>query len=150
MRILAPLLLLASCGGPDDAERAVNSKAVRTGPQAPPRVPTAAEIAEMESAAAALRAYYGHIARGDYRAAWALREQRPGLDYRAFSRSFAVYADYHADIGQPSFPAEAHGYVWVDAPVQIWGLQRNGRRFGSVGRVMLKRRAGSRQWKVAP
>ena len=150
MRLVAPLLLLAGCGAPDDAgERRANAVA---GPvaQAPERVPTAAEIGDMETAAAALRAYYGHIGRRDYRAAWAIREHRPGLGYEAFARSFALYADYHADIGQPSFPAEAGGFVWIDAPVQIWGRQRSGQRFGSVGRVMLKRPAGSRDWKVVP
>ncbi|HEX8644960.1 MAG TPA: hypothetical protein VF702_13705 [Allosphingosinicella sp.] len=150
MRLIASFLLLAGCGAPDDAKHPAANEAGGAAPAAAPRVPNAAEIADMDSAAAALRNYYAHIARRDYRAAWALRERRPGLDFEAFARSFALYADYHADVGQPSFPAAADGFVWIDAPVQIWGRQHDGERFGSVGRVMLKRPAGSRVWKVAP
>jgi hypothetical protein len=150
MRLIPVFLLLAGCGAADDAERAPAGTAARAAPEAPERVPTAAELVDMHAAAAALRSYYDRIARRDYRGAWQLRERGRREDYEAFARSFEPYADYHADIGQTSFPAEADGHVWIDAPVQIWGRRKDGERFGSVGRVMLKRRAGSRDWKVAP
>jgi hypothetical protein len=85
-----------------------------------------------------------------HRAAWALREQRPGLSYERFAASFDIYADYHADVGTPSYPSEADGWVWIDAPVQTWGRRKDGERFGSVGRVLMKRRSGAADWKIAP
>lgn len=150
MRLVAVLLLLlASCGASDD-EAAPSPGASPSADAAPPRVPTAAEKADMDEAAATLRAYYDAIARRDYRAAWALREQRPGLEIDRFAESFAIYADYRADVGLPSFPAEADGTVWIDAPVQIYGRRTNGETFGSVGRVMLKRPARGAGWRIAP
>lgn len=151
MRASALFLLLAGCGGggaqqaSSPGDNVAAAREVRT-----VHVPTAAEIADMRAASATLRLYYDHIGRGDYRAAWALREQRPGLAFEAFARSFAGYADYHADVGTSSYPAESEGIVWIDAPVQTWGRQRSGAPFGSVGRVLLKRQAGSREWKIAP
>lgn len=151
MRALALLLLLAGCGGGGAEEKASRGKNESAAPEVPPpHQPSPAEIADMDAAAATLRHYYGRIAAGDYRAAWALREQRPGLAFETFARSFEDYADYHADVGTPSYPAESEGWVWIDAPVQTWGRRRDGERFGSVGRVLLKRRSGTRQWKIAP
>ena len=149
MRAFLLLILLAGCGGTEDAP-ATNASNAAAPPAAPERVPSAAEIADMEAAAAALRAYYAALGRGDYRAAWALREQRPGLDFERFAASFGIYADYRADVGTPSYPAEAEGWVWIDAPVQTWGRRKDGERFGSVGRVLMKRRAGTAGWKIAP
>jgi hypothetical protein len=149
MRILLLLCLLAGCGGAEETKAPPNTIAAPTA-AAPAHRPTAAEIADMEAAASALRAYYAAIGRGDYRAAWALREQRAGLDYERFAASFDVYADHHADVGTPSYPAEADGWVWIDAPVQTWGRRKDGERFGSVGRVLMKRRSGASGWKIAP
>lgn len=149
MRSLALLLLLAGCGSGDDGA-APSPGGSRPAEAAPPRIPTAAEKVDMDEAAATLRAYYDAIARRDYRAAWDLREQRPGLEFDRFAGSFAIYADYRADVGSPSFPAEADGSVWIDAPVQIYGRRTNGETFGSVGRVMLKRPARGAEWKIAP
>jgi hypothetical protein len=143
------LLLLAACGG-GGAERAPAGNAAAAPEAAPSRVPTAAEIADMEAARETLLRYYAAIGRRDYRAAWALREHPPGLDYERFAASFAVYADYQANVGTPSYPAEAEGWVWIDAPVQTWGRRTDGERFGSVGRVLMKRPAGSRRWKISP
>jgi hypothetical protein len=150
MRAFLLLILLAGCGGTEEAPAPGNAGNAAALPSAPERVPTAAEIADMEAAAAALRNYYAAIRRGDYRAAWALREQRPGLAYGRFAQSFEIYADYNADVGTPSYPAEADGWVWIDAPVQTWGRRKDGERFGSVGRVLMKRRSGTGDWKIAP
>lgn len=152
MKVRAALtlaLLLAGCGA-EDEERLPQANAVESAPAGRPYVPTPSEVADMEAAAAALRLYYAHLGRKDYRAAWALRDQRPGLDYERFAASFGRYRDYHADVGTPSYPAESDGFVWIDAPVQTWGTQTNGERFGSVGRVLMKRRAGTREWKLSP
>lgn len=143
------VLLLSACGAEEQA-RAPTANAAKAAPAGPAYVPTPAEVADMEAAAAALRLYYAHLGRRNYRAAWSLRDQRPGLDYQRFAASFARYRDYHADVGTPSYPATSDGFVWIDAPVQIWGTQANGERFGSVGRVLMKRRAGTRQWKLSP
>lgn len=152
MRALLLVLLLAACGGPDAATAPPAANHAAAEPVQPPRVPTAAERADMEAATATLRSYYDALGRGDHRAAWRLREQRPGLSFEAFAASFDVYETYRADIGTPSFPGEAGGFVWIDAPVQLWGRRRDGRPFGTVGRVMLRRPAGDARrsaWRIA-
>lgn len=148
MRPLFLLILLAGCGA-EEAREPRNAAKAQT-PAAAVRVPTAAEIEDMEAAAATLGAYYAHLGQRDYRSAWALREQRPGLSYERFAASFDIYADYNAGVGSPSYPAAADGWVWIDAPVQTWGRRKDGGRFGNVGRVLLKRRAGSSDWKISP
>jgi hypothetical protein len=150
MRALPLLLLLAGCGGADEAKAPGGGNVSAPAAGLPARAPTAAEIAEMEAAAAALRAYYAALGRRDYRAAWSLREQSPGLDYERFAASFDAYRDYHAGVGTPSLPAEADGWVLIDAPVQSWGRMKNGERFGNVGRVLMKRRAAGGGWKIVP
>ncbi|HEX8193771.1 MAG TPA: hypothetical protein VF552_12815 [Allosphingosinicella sp.] len=150
MRALWLLLLLTGCGGEEKGEAPPTGNEAAAKSVPPPRIPSAAEIADMEAAAGTLRAYYAHIGRGDYRAAWALREQRPGLDFARFAVSFDIYADYHADVGTPSYPAAQGDWVWIDAPVQTWGRRKDGERFGSVGRVLMKRPAQGGGWKIAP
>ena len=147
MRRLAFLLLLAGCDSPAPTPPAAPKKAPPRAEPGPPPAPEA--LADALAAAAALRLYYEHLGRRDYRAAWRLRERQRGLDFDRFAASFADYADYRATVGLPSLPAEAHGFVWVDAPVQLYGRRVDGRPFGSVGRVMMKRRVGTRAWRIA-
>ena len=147
MKRLLPLLLIAGCDSSAPAPAPPANSAAPMAAQAPP--PTEEAIAESRAAAEALRLYYDRIASGDYRAAWDLREQRPGLSYERFAASFERYEDYRATVGAPTLPAEQDGTLWVEAPVQLYGRMRGGRPFGSVGRVVMKRAAGTRAWKVA-
>lgn len=149
MRVLALLLLLAGCGAAEDRKAAAPAKAAKA-ETAPEHVPTAAELADMAAAADALRTYYGHIGRREYGAAWALREQRPGLDLERFAENFERYSEYRAEVGTPSYPVASDGWVWIDAPVQTWGRQASGEPHGSVGRVTLKRPAGGGAWRIVP
>ena len=133
------LLLFAGCGPERESG---NAEAAET------RAPAAAlpsaspeQIEEGRRAAEALRLYYAAIGSGDYRAAWALRERRPGLAFEDFAAGFSAYEDYRATVGVPSLPVEADGWVWIDFPVQLYGRQRGGAPFGSVGRVTMKRPA---------
>ena len=143
------LLLLAGCGGAEKSQPpAANLHNQATAAPAP-APPTNEQLAESRAAAAALFLYYEHIAARDYRAAWALRERRPGLAFEVFAASFERYRDYRATVGVPSLPAEQDGTLWVEVPVQLYGRMRDGAPMGSVGRVMMKRVPGDR-WRVAP
>ena len=148
MRLVAILLLVAGCGSSEAPDAAAPAKGQARAAPAP--APSAAEIADAEAAAATVRLYYEHIRRGDYRSAWRLREQRPGLAFERFAGSFAAYSDYRATVGVPTLPVEDRGFVWVGVPVQLYGRRADGRPFGSVGRVLIKRPAGSRQWRIVP
>jgi hypothetical protein len=153
MRAMPLFLLLAACGGADedDQSRVLSASNAQTDARAGPPPPTPAEAVEMRAAAAALESYYRHLNRGEHRAAWALREHPPGQDHLAFARSFDAYASYNAIVGLPSYPAESDGYLWVDAPVQLWGYRKDGGRFGNVGRVTLRRPLhGGGAWKIVP
>jgi hypothetical protein len=145
MKRLALFLLIAGCDSPEPAEKAPAPAAPR--PQG--RLPTAAEAADSEAAAAVLRLYYERIGRGDYRGAWALRESRPGLAFEAFAESFAPYADYRATVHLPTLPVESDGFVWLEIPVQLYGRRRDGTPFGSVGQVTMRRPASGGDWRLA-
>ena len=148
MRRLALLLLLAGCsgGGEQERNRTDNKQA---GNASAPAVtpPTEEEQAASQAAAAALRDYYQSLARRDYRAAWALRDRRPGLDFERFAASFEGYEEYRATVGLPSMPVEQEGTLWVSVPVQLYGRMRGGAPFGSAGRVTMKRAPGE-AWKI--
>lgn len=151
MRRLALFLLLAGCGADETKEAgraAGDGNAGAPAATAPPA--TEAQLALSRAAAEALGRYYDHIGRGDYRAAFAMRERSPGLTPDTFAASFDRYEDYRATIGVPSLPVEEDGTVWVSVPVQLYGRMRDGSPMGSVGRVMMKRPQGSAEWQVAP
>ncbi len=112
-------------------------------------MPTAAELADAEAAAATLRLYYERIGRRDYAGALALREQR-GLTAQRLAESFAGYADYRATVHVPTIPIESDGFVWLEIPVQLYGRTGDGRPFGSVGQVTMRRPVGGRDWRLAP
>jgi hypothetical protein len=150
--VAALLLLLAGCGteqARDPADNIAGAEANAAAAKALPP-PTAEQLAISGAAAEALGRYYTHIGRGDYRAAFAMRERRPGLGYERFAASFEPYGDYRATIGTPSYPAEQDGTLWVEVPVQLYGRMRDGSPFGSVGRVTMKRPRGIEAWQVAP
>ena len=148
-RLALFLVFLGGCGSggtPEEkapANAAANAAAT---PDHPP--PSQADIALSREAAEALRAYYGAIGRHDLGAAWRMREHRPGLAFDRYAASFERYADYRATVGVPSLPARQDGAVWVEVPVQLYGRMRDGAPFGSVGRVTMKREAGSREWRI--
>lgn len=148
MRRAALLLLIAGCDAADQAETPPPLPR-KLAPQRPPAPPPPEAVAEAEAAAAALRAYYRHIAERDFRAAWRMREERPGASFERFAQSFADYGDYRATVGVPSLPVEAEGQVWVSVPVQLYGRRRDGSPLGSVGRVAMKRRGSGGPWRLA-
>lgn len=144
-RFLLPVLLLSACGSPEAPKAPPYANATENRVAAPE--PTRDEIADAQAAAAALRLYYHHIGRRDYRAAWRMRAERP--DFAAFERNFAAYEDYRATVGIPTLPVEESGFVWTEVPVHLYGRFRGGAPFGSAGRVTLKRPAAGGDWRIA-
>jgi hypothetical protein len=146
MRRLALLLLLSSCGA--DPAEPQNQSSPTPAPVAAVPAPSTEELQASRAAAAAVADYYEAIARGDYSAAWRLREPRPGDTLERFAAGFAPYADYRATVGMPTLPVRQDGALWVAVPVQLYGRRRDGAPFGSVGRVTLKRAAGGDRWRI--
>jgi hypothetical protein len=123
-------------------------------PAAPATIPlpaaTPAKIAagaDSGGAAAVLRLYYLRIEAGDYRAAWRMRGASR-LDEDRFAANFRSYRRYHADIGAPSRPVAAGGWIYVEVPVMITGRLRAGKSFGSSGSVTMRRREGGGGWAI--
>ena len=102
-----------------------------------------------EAAAATLRTYYRLIEAGRYEAAWQLRE-RPAKrgDASAFARAFSGYSQYRATIGAPSPVVEAGGSLYVEVPVQTYGVTRQGKPFSSAGTVTLRRPDKQGEWRI--
>jgi len=142
-------LAAASVCSCDSAEPPANRL---TAPAAAPeaRVPTADELADAQAAAAILRLYYERIGRRDYAGALELREHGPGLTAERLAEGFADYADYRATVHVPTIPIESDGFVWLEIPVQAYGRMRDGRPFGSVGQVTMRRPVGGGDWRLAP
>jgi hypothetical protein len=152
MRLVLPILVplaLAAC------ERK-SAPPVRPSPRpasvaAPAPIPMQAAIPAAvhidSGAAAVLRLYYRRIEAGDYRAAWRMRAASR-LDEGRFAANFRPYRSYHADIGPPSRPVAAGGWIYVEVPVMITGRLRAGKSFGSAGSVTMRRREGGDGWAI--
>lgn len=154
------LLVLGACSGEsaeppakrEPASAIPDPKASIPSAPADP-APAAAEQAPGQGGAAAaaetLRTYYRLIEAGRYEAAWQLRE-RPAKrgDASAFARAFSGYAQYRATIGAPSPVVEAGGALYVEVPVQTYGVTRQGKPFSSAGTVTLRRTDGQGEWRI--
>lgn len=158
--LLLPSVLLAACREsppppPAKIEKAqARRQAAAPAPAAPGALPGAkpAEPGGAEAAATALETYYALIQAGKYREAWKLRSPERGGDEAAFLQSFGKYASYRADVGAPSQPAAADGWLYVEVPVQIYVRTKSGETSSSAGSVTLRRRengsAAERQWRI--
>lgn len=142
------LSLAIAVAGCDSADPPAN-RAEQAAPRPAGRVPTPAELADAEAAAAVLRLYYERLGRRDYAGALSLREHK-GLSAERFAQGFADYSDYRATVHLPTIPIESGGFVWLEIPVQTYGRRRDGRPFGSVGQVTMRRPARGGDWRLAP
>lgn len=154
MRFIVNLCLFLLAAGCDRADPRDEGEAPPAAARPAGRVPSPAELADAERAASVLRLYYERIGRRDYAGALALREPPPGAAAARFSdrfaASFARYGEYRATVHLPTLPVEAGGYVWLEVPVQLYGRMRDGRPFGSVGQVTMRRPARGGDWRLAP
>jgi hypothetical protein len=157
MKPLVRLLLLAalaSCGS-EPAPPLPKAEEPRNAAPAPPAalpVEKAETPAASGDAAEVLRRYYALIEAGDYEEASRLRS-RGTADARRLADNFKAYASYSAQVGAPSRPVEAGGWLYVEVPVMITGSFKGGKSFGSAGSVTLRRAAsgrpaGDRQWRI--
>ena len=153
--LLAAALLLSACG--EDRAAPPDPKPKSPDPAPAPVVqprtvveerPTSPAAAEGQDAAQVLQSYYALIEAGQYAEAYALREPREGVTPERFAANFARYAEHHATIGAPSEPVEAGGWLYVEVPVQTYGMMKSGRAFGSGGTVTLRRRASGGEWRL--
>jgi hypothetical protein len=147
MRALAFLLLLAGCGA-DNEGREVAAANVQEKAAAPAAPPSAEDVALSVAAADSLRLYYRRIFERDWAGAFAIREPASGLTLGRFAANFERYQEYRATVGMPSLPARQDGAVWVQIPVQLYGRMSDGSPFGSAGAIVLKRAAGSEEWRI--
>lgn len=154
-RLVALLVPLAACGSGSAPARKAEAPREAAAP-APPVVrpaTTEAELAGGGDAAAALGHYYKLIESGDYEGAAGLRSGGT-VDAARLADNFKAYRSYHAQIGAPSRPVAAGGWLYVEVPVMITGSFRGGKAFGSTGSVTLRRAAArgatpaDRQWRV--
>jgi len=159
------LLLLVSCGETQEGELPKETAAPPLPQRVPPPassppvtgglLPSADEAAasqEAQGAATVLETYYALIEARKYREAWELRESGPSApDEEAFERNFKRYREHHANVGAPSEPVAASGFLFVEVPVHTYGVMKDGRGFGSAGTVTLRRsQAGSNagKWRI--
>jgi hypothetical protein len=94
-----------------------------------------------------LRDYYGLIDERRYAEAYALRGPNEG-GVGAFAAHFERFASQKVTVGQPSEPAEAGEWLYVEVPVQTYGSMKDGTPFGSAGTVTLRRRRSGGAWHI--
>lgn len=86
--------------------------------------------------------YYALIGEGRYAQAWRLWDgagQASGMTADAFAASFAPYATYSAQIGAPRNADAGAGQRYIQVPVRITGMRKNGERFVLAGALTLHR-----------
>jgi len=95
-----------------------------------------------QGAANVLQTYYGLLAAGRYDEAWRLWTQGgegSGMTADEFSKSFAQYESYNANIGAPGRIEGAAGSLYVSVPVQIYGRRKTGEEVHLLGEATLRR-----------
>jgi len=152
--IAGAALLLAGCSDPSPppetkpasrAEQPTPAATPAPAPTAPPAVePPAADVG---SPAALLRRYHDLIAARRFADAYRLREPG-GADLAAFTAHFARFRTHQATIGTPSQPAAAGEWIYVEVPVQSYGIMADGKPFGSAGTVTLRRPRRGGEWRI--
>jgi hypothetical protein len=89
--------------------------------------------------------YYALLESGRYRQAWQLwgdGGKASGMSADAFAASFDKYKEYHANIGAPGRIDAGAGQRYVEVPVQVYGILKDGNRpFNMLGKVILHRTA---------
>jgi hypothetical protein len=174
---LALLLLIAGCdraapptpetraGEPAEAPptREPDAMPATAAVEPPPREPASLPEAPFseesaQGAANVVQTYYALIEAGQYADAWQLRwesDRAVPADEARFVANFEKYREYHATIGAPSEIAGAAGSLYVDVPVQTYGVMKDGKTFGTAGTVTLRRvndvpgsTAAQRRWRI--
>lgn len=157
---LLALLLAAACRqqAPAPPPQRQTTPAPRTALQAQPPAPrteTPSASGDASGAADLLRHYYALIEAGRYGDAWRMRSGDRGLDEARFAAHFKPYERYHSDVGAPSRPVAAGGWIWVEVPVMTTGRFLGGKPFGNAGSVTLRRpapgtgaSANERGWRI--
>jgi hypothetical protein len=112
-----------------------------------------------QGATQVVQTYFALIESGRYNQAWALWSdggRASGMAADAFARSFAKYAEYHAEIAAPGRIEGAAGSLYVDVPVVAYGRLKSGQPFRMKGPVTLRRcndvpgcTAEQRAWHIA-
>lgn len=153
--ILAILGLLAACSQQQPGALPSSEPApVQPPTPAPPPAPTSAE-----AAAGVVRKYFTLLETQQYSLAWrywADNGRASGSSEQAFADSFGKYAELRATVGAPGRIEGAAGSLYVEVPVSLRGLLRDGNRFEQPGVVTLRRvndvpgsTAEQRRWHIA-
>jgi len=111
-----------------------------------------------QGAANVVQTYYALLERGKYREArklWAGGGKASGMGARAFADKFALYSEYHAQIGAPGPIEGAAGSLFVEVPVVLYGRLKTGGEFHRSGKAVLRRinnvpgsTAEQRKWRI--
>jgi hypothetical protein len=122
-------------------------------PAAPPQPKTQPGPDDTAGAADLLRHYYALIEAGKYAEAWRMRSNGRGIDESQFADHFRAYESYRSQVGTPSEPVAAQGWIWVEVPVMTTGRFLGGKPFDSAGSVTLRRPApntasAERGWRI--
>jgi hypothetical protein len=148
---LPALLILAACGNeaaaPAPKPGEPDIPAPSAAPQPTPSEPDPAEQESSADAAEVLRSYYAAIERGDFETAARLRSDEK-TDPERLADNFKAYESYKVQVGRPSRPARSGEHLFVDVPVMITGSYKDGKTFGSGGRVTMRRPAEGGSWRV--
>lgn len=98
-----------------------------------------------QGAAQVVQHYYALLESGRSREAWQLwgdGGKASGVGADAFAARFGEYEEYHANIGAPSRIDAGAGQRYVEVPVEIYGILKDGDRpFNRRGSVTLHRTA---------
>ena len=106
--------------------------------------PSDARLADTSAQGAAyvVQSYYALLERGRYREArklWVGRGKASGMGARAFADNYALYSEYHAQVGAPGPIEGAAGSLFVKVPVIVSGRLRGGEEVHLSGPITLRR-----------
>jgi hypothetical protein len=114
------------------------------------------EAGSAQDAANVVQTYFALLEAGKYGQAYRLWQPAAvGMNRAAFARSFAKYAEYHAEVGAPGRVDAGAGQRYVTVPAQVYGRLKSGGPFRMRGDVTLHRTgdidgasAAQRRWRI--
>lgn len=145
---LTVLFLLTACGEQPPPPAPERKRAAPTPAPLPAPVPApTATKPQRGEATEILRRYYSLIEQRRYAEAHALREPKE-TDAAAFAAHFDRVATQRVTIGTPSEPVEFEDWLYVEVPIQTYGMMKNGDPIASAGTVTLRKGASGGAWRI--
>jgi hypothetical protein len=136
------LLALSACEKPAPPKTPPQKPAADAARPAAPAADASLDPASSAAAARVVETYYALIDDGQYPSAWSLWSnggKASGFDAAAFGHQFDGYESYDVNVGAGDQMEGAAGSSYIDIPIRLEAVRKDGSEEHSSGSVTLRR-----------